>query len=473
MVETKPELQAAKKTEPGKDVQTNNNTSGHDASTALSKEAMQSLTSLKQEIKDHKQQEKSQSYLGTAFDFLYRKDEKSLVQLELLDKNADAAIKRGDLAAVEKMRQDIDKQVKEDKRVRGVQGDINFYGSTGLKVGAIMLGGPVGWAATGALYMADEAKPADTAKEQVVDAGLGLVKGVAFKGLVGGVLGAEANLGLKAGAMSLGGRSIETFLSRGNYYDEKGQFAPATGLKNAAMQNFSPTNLAMDAAAVGVGYGLGYGVTKAFGPVLERSAFWTRIASSGVTGMSNGAIAEINIARAAGESVSVSRVGTRALATGALYSVAAIPGALQADQTDFRQYQKQGTVKAEKLTQSRTWKSGNGDTMTGEAGDWLLSDGKGNWTVKPDIFAKTYGEVPGSPGEYMKTALGTARRLTFPTKIQTLEGVGTGKAGDYLMRGPVGEEYIVSAEKFNSMYRPYKPAPVAQVAKPAVSAPVK
>lgn len=473
MVETKPELQAAKKPESAKDVSNNNNGNGQDASTVLSKEAMQSLTNLKQEIKDHKQQEKSQSYLATGFDYLYNKDEKSLARLELLDKNADAAIKGGDLAAVEKMRQYIDKQIKEDKRVRGVQSDINFYGGTGLKVGAIMLGGPLGWAATGALYMADEAKPADDAKHQVVDAGLGLVKGVAFKGLVGGVMGAEMNLGLKVGSMSLGGRTIDTFLSRDNYYNAKGQFAPITGLKQAATQNFSPTNLAMDAAAAGVGYGLGYGVTKAFGPVLERSAFWTRIASSGVTGMSNGAIAEINIARAAGESISATKVGTRALTTGALYSVAAIPGAFQADQTDFRQYQKQGTVKAAKLTHSQTWKSTNGDTMTGEAGDWLLSDGKGNWTVKPDIFAKTYGEVPGSPGEYMKTALGNARRLTFPTKIQTLEGVGTGKAGDYLMRGPAGEEYIVSAEKFNSMYKPFKPAPAAPVAKPAATATVK
>lgn len=455
MAEKESEIKAADKSaESAKENQ--NNTSGLDASAALSREAMQSLLSLKQEIRDHKQQENSQSYLGTAFDYLYRKDEKSLAKLELLDKSAEEAIKRGDFKAVEKMRLDIDKQVKEDQRVRGVQGDINFYGSAGVKVGAIMVGGPLGWAATGALYMADEAKPADRAKDQVIDAGLGLAKGLAFKGLVGGVLGADVNLGLKAGAMSLGGRSIETVLSRGNYYDEKSQFAPAVGLKNAAAQNFSPTNLAMDAAAVGLGYGLGYGVTKAFGPVFERSAFWTRIASSGINGMSSGAIAEIGLARAAGQSVSLSRVGTRAIATGAVYSLAAVPGAIQADQVDFRQYQKQGTVKAERLTEARSWQSGNGDNMTGQAGDWLLSDGKGQWTVKPDIFAKTYGQVPGSPGEYMKTALGTARRLTFPTQIQTLEGVGTGKAGDYLMRGPAGEQYIVGAEKFNSMYRPYK-----------------
>lgn len=427
------------------------------AAEALSQQAMKSLAEMQAEINAHKKQKGDESYLGKAFDFLYRSDDRSLARLEEMNNSAKDALKRGDVAAVEKMSGDIDKQVKEDIRARGLQGDINFYGSTGLKVGAIMVGGPVGWAATGALYMADEAKPKDSVKDQAIEAGFGLAKGLAFKGLVGGVLGSEMNLGFKGASMSLGGRSIETLMSRGNYYDEKGQFAPVSGLERAAATNFSPTNLAIDAAAMGVGFGIGYGVSKAFGPVLERSAFWTRIATSGVSGLSSGAVAEVNMARAAGEAVSLRKVGERAALTGMLYSVAAIPGALQADQVDFREYRKLGTVKAEKLTETTTWKSGNGDTMTGEAGDWLLNDGKGStWTVKPDIFAKTYGEVAGSPGEYQKTALGVARRLTFPTSIQTLEGTGTGNAGDYMMRGPAGEYYIVDQAKFNTIYAPLR-----------------
>lgn len=103
-----------------------------------------------------------------------------------------------------------------------------------------MVGGPVGWAATGALYMADEARPADSAGQQVVDAGLGLAKGVAFKGLVGGVLGSNLNIGLKGAAMSLGGRTIDTVGTSSNYYDQAGNFAPVAGLERAAGNSFTP-----------------------------------------------------------------------------------------------------------------------------------------------------------------------------------------------------------------------------------------
>ncbi|MBP6746082.1 hypothetical protein KA344_12680 [bacterium] len=425
------------------------------ASAALSNEAMTALKRLDAEIRDHKKQENEQSYLGSAFDFLYRKDEKSLKALEAMKLTAEDALKKGDLATVEGMTKNVNKQIEEDLRVRGWQKDINFYGSTGVKVGAVMFGGPIGWAATGALYMADEARPADSAKEQLVDAGFGLVKGLAFKGLVGGVVGSNLNLGLKGAAMSLGGRGIDTLATSRNYYDQAGNFSPLDGLGHAAANSFTPTNLAMDAAAMGIGYGIGKGVSKAFGPVLERSAFWTRIASSGVYGASSGAVAEVSMARATGEAVSLRRVGTRAAASGLLYSLASVPGALQADVMDYREYRKLGTVNAEKLDQPIEWKTGNGDPMRGEAGDWMVSDASGSkWTVKPDIFAKTYGEVPGCLGQYQKTALGVARRLTFPTTIETLEGKGSGNAGDYMMRGPAGESYIVSKSKFESIYVP-------------------
>ncbi|MBK9769275.1 MAG: hypothetical protein IPP57_00335 [Candidatus Obscuribacter sp.] len=80
------------------------------------------------------------------------------------------------------MTQTVNKQIEEDKRARGWQKDINFYGSTGVKVGAIMVGGPVGmgycWCSLWLTTLL-----ADSAGQQVVDAGLGLAKGVA-KGLV-------------------------------------------------------------------------------------------------------------------------------------------------------------------------------------------------------------------------------------------------------------------------------------------------
>ena len=114
------------------------------ASAALSNEAMTALKRLDAEIRDHKKQENEQSYLGSAFDFLYRKDEKSLKALEAMKLTAEDALKKGDLATVEGMTKNVNKQIEEDLRVRGWQKDINFYGSTGVKVGAVMFGGPIG-----------------------------------------------------------------------------------------------------------------------------------------------------------------------------------------------------------------------------------------------------------------------------------------------------------------------------------------
>ena len=74
------------------------------------------------------------------------------------------------------------------------------------------------------------------------------------------------------------------------------------------------------------------------------------------------------------------------------------------------------------------------------------------WTVKPDIFAKTYGEVTPGSGVYEKTALARAMKLKVDYSVQSLEGASSGKAGDCLIMGPNNEFYIVNAAKFEGMY---------------------
>lgn len=91
-------------------------------------------------------------------------------------------------------------------------------------------------------------------------------------------------------------------------------------------------------------------------------------------------ISEITAARIAGESINWARVGGKGLATSIVYGFAAVPGALHADYRvqhqhdgagdgNYRVFKKGGTVKAEQLTQNMEWKSTNGDTLTGQAGD--------------------------------------------------------------------------------------------------------
>lgn len=117
------------------------------------------------------------------------------------------------------------------------------------------------------------------------------------------------------------------------------------------------------------------------------------------------------------------------------------------------EYRKKGTVKAELAKEAFNWTDWQGNPMRGEAGDMRVIQPSGNVSsVKLDIFKLSYSELPGKPGEYVKTAITKAQQLKQPLSIETLEGIGRGNAGDYLVTGPKGEKYIVAKGEFESMY---------------------
>jgi hypothetical protein len=433
---------------------------------------VQSIQALHEEIRAHKTSDNNRSYLDKGFDWIYRSDEKSFASMERLQKQVTDNLQRNDYAAVERMRDEVMKAVQHDRKVLGRQNDVSFFGSTGLKVGALFLGGPLGWGLTAGLYMLDEARPKDSYGTQFLDAGLGLAKGMTFKGLLTGVMGSQMHIALKGGTMSLSGRSLETLLTRQNYFDAKsGNWSLWTGLKATGAEITNVEHLAIDVAVMGTAWAGSYGLSKFLhSSAINASPFYSRVGSSAIAGVSRGAITEVAAARAAGVPINWARVAERGALTGAVYGLAAIPGALQAEaaaaraaasdqsQQQFHEYKKVGTVKAVQLQQATEWRTGNGDVMRGEVGDWKITGSDGSsWTVKPDIFAKTYSSVPGAQGEFAKTAITKAMKLTGPMTVQTLEGTGTGQAGDYLVIGPKGEQYIVSGAEFESMYNQAPP----------------
>ncbi len=134
-----------------------------------------------------------------------------------------------------------------------------------------------------------------------------------------------------------------------------------------------------------------------------------------------------------------------------LYRSAAKP----ADASPMFEFQKKASVKAEKSTEPFPWTDWQGNPKTAKAGDWKVTQPDGTISsVEPSIFEKTYSEVPGKPGEYAKTAITKAQQLNEPTVINTKEGLGIGKRGDWLVTGPEGEQYIIEARKFDELYRP-------------------
>lgn len=435
----------------------------------LSAAASASLQKLQDEVNLHQKSIKEESYLARGIDFLYRADKHTYAAVESLKQKTDLALRQGDYKTIEALSDEVNRKVEKDHDKLALQKDIEFWGASGLKVGAIMMSGGVGLAATAALYAADQARPADQISNQALDAGLGVAKGLVFRGLIGAVMGQSVNFAAKGAELSIGSRASETLLTRGNYYDAMGHASLYNGLGKTFSETLNWKHLAVDGAVLGLAMGAGIGVAKAAeagGIDLAASPFWSRIAASTTWGASSGAVAEVAAAEAAGETISVKRVAEKALLGGAIFGVAAVPGALQADgfrgdnkavdssEGQFRQYKKQGTVQAEQLKADMSWTTSKGEVMQAAAGDWKITGADGStWSVKPDIFASTYSPVSGKTGVFAKTAITNAQQLTRPITVQTLEGQGSGQVGDYLVKGPQGELYVVPKAKFESMYK--------------------
>lgn len=123
------------------------------------------------------------------------------------------------------------------------------------------------------------------------------------------------------------------------------------------------------------------------------------------------------------------------------------------------EFQKKATVKAEVANEPFEWTDWQGNTMQGAVGDIRVIQPDGTLSsVKPDIFNTTYSPVEGQPGVFAKTAITDAQQLQVDTAVPTLEGMGTGSRGDWLVTGSAGERYIVTNQKFNELYRTVAPA---------------
>ena len=434
------------------------------------------LFNLEQEIRFHKKRDDSRSYLTRGIDavagIFWHSDSDSLQELERLDKDAKAAAASGDTQKMSQLTAEIQKDIKKDQDALGTKDSIGHYGGELFKIGSLFYGGAPGWIGSGLFYAADQANPNDGIGTQMLDASLGGLKGVALKGAITSIGGQDWNFAMKGATMGVANRLIDEGLTRQTYLDSNGDFSFGTGLSKVATDTFNGKALLTDAVVFGAGFGLGKAV-QFLAPAVEASPFMSTVAFGGSFGFASGTLGEASREIANHEPLSLKKILANGAIEGAVFSVASVPGALQAQaqyesirrdmqekaaaqtqgsalDTPTIQYKKVGTVQAEQLTQDTTW-TANGAPMEGKAGDWKVTGSDGSvWTVKPDIFAKTYGEV--SPGVYAKTATTNAQLITRDMTVHTLEGDVPAKAGDYLVTGPNGEQYPVTAAKFKSMY---------------------
>jgi hypothetical protein len=90
--------------------------------------------------------------------------------------------------------------------------------------------------------------------------------------------------------------------------------------------------------------------------------------------------------------------------------------------------------------------------MQAGAGDWEFreSDGGDSWSVRDDIFRSSYTHVDGRRWRRLGTV--EARPARDGETIDTLEGPVTATAGQWVVRGDVGEVWPVPADEFVKRY---------------------
>jgi hypothetical protein len=73
---------------------------------------------------------------------------------------------------------------------------------------------------------------------------------------------------------------------------------------------------------------------------------------------------------------------------------------------------------------------------------------RGEWAVDDADLAAGTAFIPSTWGEYRKRTTTFATRMTQAFEVDTIEGLHTGKAGDWLAIGIHGEMYPIDADVF-------------------------
>jgi hypothetical protein len=135
-----------------------------------------------------------------------------------------------------------------------------------------------------------------------------------------------------------------------------------------------------------------------------------------------------------------------------LEAVGFMPALPEDGPPDARDFERIGEVEAEPLIASRTWQRGSGDRLTGAAGDWHVIDDSGDErTVRDREFRATHELLRGN--RWRRTGTVRAWLVSETTVVRTMEGRAVARLGDWIVQGPCGERWPVTAEQFTRGYR--------------------
>ncbi len=148
------------------------------------------------------------------------------------------------------------------------------------------------------------------------------------------------------------------------------------------------------------------------------------------------------------------RARTEANVAGAVETLAALGyrSSAPADpDPDWCRYSRSGVVTAVRTDAPWTWRSSSGALLRARAGDWRVSDGDQIWSVAGEIFRDTYRHVVED--RWARVGEVQARPAAAGEVITSLEGDQVAGAGDWVLRGRAGEEWLVSSAHLSLHYR--------------------
>lgn len=113
-------------------------------------------------------------------------------------------------------------------------------------------------------------------------------------------------------------------------------------------------------------------------------------------------------------------------------------------------YSRTGQVTAHHVDEQWSWTTAAGDTMTAEAGDWLIVDDQDIWSITYEALHRTYRHVEGDRWERIGQVW--ARAALPGETVSTAEGRATALTGHRVVRDEAGNEWLVPTDRFASSY---------------------
>jgi hypothetical protein len=117
------------------------------------------------------------------------------------------------------------------------------------------------------------------------------------------------------------------------------------------------------------------------------------------------------------------------------------------------EFERIGTVKAQKLHTRRPWTRRTGDQLHGDPGDWRVVDDSGDVrTVRDEQFRASHARIDGE--RWRRVGAYRAWQVSEPLVLRTMEGTAVARTGDWVVEGHGGERWPVTDEQFRRTYRP-------------------